>query len=440
MLKFVLKFLMLAVAILTITACSTTKKAIVTTPLSHLTTDTNFNNAHFGVAVYKPSTNTYLLQHQSNKLFVPASNTKIVTCYTSFKSLGDSLVSIQYYETDSSIHVLGMGNPINMHQNYSYQPTIAFLKNQSKKIYLHNNFFEADGLGFGWSWDDYEATYMAERSFFPLYGNTISVVKDSSDYKFIPSFFKNTTTIENQNSKGFDITRKLATNNITVINGRNNNVKDITYSTQHPKTKEGLLFACNLLSEAIGKPVFAGQNFDKNLAKNLYNISTDSVLKEMMHESDNFFAEQLLLMSSYAKLGVLNDDKIIAHTLKTELAALPQKPKWVDGSGLSRYNLFSPDDFIFILNKIKEEVNWDRIKTIFATGNEGTLKGLYKNYQGNIFAKTGTLSNHVGLSGFLITKKGETLIFSVLVNNHTTTASNIRKSVEKMITQIIEEN
>jgi D-alanyl-D-alanine carboxypeptidase/D-alanyl-D-alanine-endopeptidase (penicillin-binding protein 4) len=88
---------------------------------------------------------------------------------------------------------------------------------------------------------------------------------------------------------------------------------------------------------------------------------------------------------------------------------------------------------------MKKEISWDRIKTIFATGNEGTLKGLYKNYEGNIFAKTGTLSNHVGLSGYLITKKGEELIFSVLVNHYTTSASNIRKSIEKMITQIIEE-
>lgn len=437
--KFILNILLVSISVLLFTACSSTKKISKTSPLHYLLNDSNFANAHFGVALYKPSSKSFLLQHQSNKLFVPASNTKIITCYTSLKNLGDSLLSIQYYETDTSIHVLGVGNPINMHQDFVHQPTINFLKHQSKKIYLHNNYFEAEGLGFGWAWDDYEATYMAERSFLPLYGNTVKFTKDSTEYACIPNYFKQNSTIENTSLKGFDITRKLASNDFLISNGKNNNPKYITFSTQNPKTKEGLQFACNLLSEAIGKPVFPGLNFNKNIAKNLYNISTDSVLQIMMHESDNFFAEQLLLMSSYSKFGVLNDDKIITTTLKTDLAALPQKPKWVDGSGLSRYNLFSPEDFVFVLDKMKQEVSWDKIKNIFATGNEGTLKGLYTNYQGNIFAKTGTLSNNVALSGFLVTKKGEVLIFSVLVNNHTTTASNIRKSIEKMIAQIIDE-
>lgn len=421
-------------------SCTTSKQVSNRNVLNHLLKDTNFTNAHFGVALYKPSSNKFLIQHQSNKLFVPASNTKIITCYTALKNLGDSLLSIQYYETDTSIHVLGVGNPINMHQDFRHQPTINFLKNQSKKIYLHNNYFEAEGLGFGWAWDDYEATYMAERSFMPLYGNTVTFKKDSLNYTSTPTYFSaNNFKNEYKQGKGFDISRPLASNNFFTIAGRDNKPKDITFSTQNPKTKNGLQLASNLLSEAVGKPVFTGNDFDKTKAKNMYNISTDSVLMFMMHESDNFCAEQFLLMSAYSKLGVMSDDKMIAEMLKTELYNLPQKPKWVDGSGLSRYNLFSPEDFVFVLDKMKKEISWDRLKAILATGNEGTLKGLYKNYQCNIYAKTGTLSNHVGLSGFLITKKGEELIFSVLVNNHVTSASNIRKSIEKMITHIIEE-
>ena len=438
--KFFLNILLLSSSILLFTACTSTKQISKTTPLNYIINDSNFTNAHFGVALYKPSSNSFLLQHQSNKLFVPASNTKIITCYTSLKNLGDSLLSTQYYETDTSIHVLGVANPINMHQDFAYQPTINFLKNQSKKIYLHNNFFEAEGLGFGWAWDDYEATYMAERSFLPLYSNVVTFFKDSGDFTSTPAYFSNNSFKNNHKNKtGFDISRKLTTNEMFTINGRDDKPKEITFSTQNPKTKEGLQFACNLLSEAVGKPIYTGDKFDKLNAKNLYNVSTDSVLKTMMHQSDNFLAEQCLLMSSYAKLGIMSDDKMIGEMLKTEFANMPQKPKWVDGSGLSRYNLFSPEDFVFVLNKMKKEISWDRIKTIFATGNEGTLKGLYKNYEGNIFAKTGTLSNHVGLSGYLITKKGEELIFSVLVNHYTTSASNIRKTIEKMITQIIEE-
>jgi D-alanyl-D-alanine carboxypeptidase/D-alanyl-D-alanine-endopeptidase (penicillin-binding protein 4) len=74
-----------------------------------------------------------------------------------------------------------------------------------------------------------------------------------------------------------------------------------------------------------------------------------------------------------------------------------------------------------------------RIKNIFATGGEGTLSSYYKRDSTFIYAKTGTLSGVVAISGFLFTKKGKELIFSVLVNNHQGSATNVRRAVEKFI-------
>jgi D-alanyl-D-alanine carboxypeptidase/D-alanyl-D-alanine-endopeptidase (penicillin-binding protein 4) len=158
----------------------------------------------------------------------------------------------------------------------------------------------------------------------------------------------------------------------------------------------------------------------------------------MMHRSDNFFAEQTLLMVSNEKLEMMNNNRIIDTLLKTDFAGLPQKPKWVDGSGLSRYNLISPQDFVWVLTQMKNEFKWERITEILPTGGEGTLSAYYKNYSGRIFAKTGSLSNHLALSGYIITKKGKQLIFSVLVNAHQTAAANIRKGVEKFLVGIME--
>jgi D-alanyl-D-alanine carboxypeptidase/D-alanyl-D-alanine-endopeptidase (penicillin-binding protein 4) len=173
--------------------------------------------------------------------------------------------------------------------------------------------------------------------------------------------------------------------------------------------------------------------------ENYYSQSTDSLLKIMMHRSDNFYAEQVLLMVGNQKTGVMNDAQAIDTLLKSDMKGMPHSPRWVDGSGLSRYNLMTPQDFIWILNKMKQEQSWNRIKTIFPTGNTGTLGGLYKGYEGKIFAKTGTLSNHVALSGFLITNQGKELIFSVMVNAHQTSASVIRKQIEQFLTTIINE-
>jgi D-alanyl-D-alanine carboxypeptidase/D-alanyl-D-alanine-endopeptidase (penicillin-binding protein 4) len=82
---------------------------------------------------------------------------------------------------------------------------------------------------------------------------------------------------------------------------------------------------------------------------------------------------------------------------------------------------------------MKNEFGMDRIKLIFPTGNEGTLTNYYKAENGYMFAKTGTLSGVVCLSGFLYTKKNTLLIFSVLVNNHNSSATAVRRAVEKFV-------
>jgi D-alanyl-D-alanine carboxypeptidase/D-alanyl-D-alanine-endopeptidase (penicillin-binding protein 4) len=82
----------------------------------------------------------------------------------------------------------------------------------------------------------------------------------------------------------------------------------------------------------------------------------------------------------------------------------------------------------------------DRIKSILATGGTGTIRSYYKADSGFIYAKTGTLSGVVALSGYLYTKKNKLLIFSVLVNNHRTSSTNIRKAVEKFIEEVRNKN
>ena len=61
----------------------------------------------------------------------------------------------------------------------------------------------------------------------------------------------------------------------------------------------------------------------------------------------------------------MSDERVIDTLLKTDFKGLPQKPGWVDGSGLSRYNLFSPQDLVFILNKMKNDFGMERIKNLF---------------------------------------------------------------------------
>lgn len=145
-------------------------------------------------------------------------------------------------------------------------------------------------------------------------------------------------------------------------------------------------------------------------------------------------------MASNEHLGYLSDEVMIDTLLKTDLKDIPQKPHWVDGSGLSRYNLLSPQAMVYILNKLQTEFGIKRLKAILPTGGTGTFKNYYLRDSGYSYAKTGSLSNCITLSGFLYTKKNRQIIFSILVNNFQGPAYKVRRAMEQFLEGIRKKN
>jgi D-alanyl-D-alanine carboxypeptidase/D-alanyl-D-alanine-endopeptidase (penicillin-binding protein 4) len=160
----------------------------------------------------------------------------------------------------------------------------------------------------------------------------------------------------------------------------------------------------------------------------------------MMYRSDNFYADQSLEMVSQQRLQKMDESAIINEILSNDLSGIPQKPKWVDGSGLSRYNLFSPDDMVYILNKMKSEQSWDRIKTIFPKVGTGTLTRFQSKNNDFIYAKTGSMGGVMNLSGYVFTEKKKWLIFSIMINNSQTPFSTIRKQMNGFLERVAEIN
>ncbi|MES2004073.1 MAG: D-alanyl-D-alanine carboxypeptidase/D-alanyl-D-alanine-endopeptidase [Bacteroidota bacterium] len=395
----------------------------------------DFAPAHVGISLYDPATQQYLYNYQADKFFVPASNTKLFTCYAAMKYLGDSLVALRYVDKgEGTIEVEANGDPSFLHPDFKNQRVYDFLQKQ-KRILLTDDNWKDNALGAGWAWDDFNSDYMAERSVMPVYGNVVHFTNLGS-FKAMPSYFQKPFTETAVTAKGnFTVRREFGTNQFTI---KPSNAKFSSADIPFYTPDKQLLF--QLLNDTLKTKVESVHFKIDRLADvvKLYSQPTDSLLKIMMHRSDNFYAEQSLLMVSNDRLGYMSTARIIDTLLKTDLSDLPQKPKWVDGSGLSRYNLFSPQDFVGILTKMKNEFSWNRITTILETGGSGTISNYYKNYAGHIYAKTGSLSNHIALSGYLITKKGKQLIFSVLVNAHQAPVANIRKGVEKFLTAVIE--
>lgn len=431
--QFPLFLSVIAVSIL-MTSCSLSKQ-IAREAKQDIFSNADFAPAHVGISLYDPATQQYLYNYQADKFFVPASNTKLFSCYAGMKYLGDSLVGIRYVDKgNGTIEVEANGDASFLHPDFKNQPVYEFLKKQ-KKILLTDENWKDNALGAGWAWDDYNSDYMAERSRMPVYGNVVHFTNTGS-FKAMPAYFQKQFEETAVTAKGnFSVRRDVAANQFTVRASANKfNGVDIPFYTGDKQLLVQLL--ADTLKTII-EPVHFKIDRLPDVVK-VYSQPTDSLLKIMMHRSDNFFAEQTLLMVGNEKLAMMHTAKIIDTLLKTDLKDLPQKPKWVDGSGLSRYNLFTPQDFVWVLSQMKNEFNWERIKTILPTGGTGTLGGLYKNYEGRIYAKTGTLSNHVALSGYIITRKGKQLVFSFMVNAHQASAANIRKGIEKFLTAVIE--
>ena len=445
-------------SIFILTSCSVTKQ-IAKQADEILLKDSAISTGHIGISIYEPATNAYWYNYNADKYFIPASNTKLFTLYAGMKYLGDSLVGARYYRYGSSLFVNPSGDPTFLHPEYDYQPLLRLLNETKGSIFINAVSDRVYKYGKGWAHDDYNESYMTERSKFPIYGNNLWVSAKPIYPKYLlrdtlmdtaknfgnywayikPKYFAESINSSANNLSGINIKRDILINRFR-IEGSYKRDDSLSIMTIPFAVNQGRT-SIEILAHSLNKEIVNGIGVGlKTTDSILHSQPIDSLFKPMMHRSDNFFAEQTLLMASNEHLGYMSDEKIIDTLLKSDLKGVPQKPKWVDGSGLSRYNLFTPQSFVYILNKIKNEFGWDRIKNILPTGGTGTLSSYYKKDSGYIYAKTGTLSNNCALSGYLITKKGKLLIFSVLNNNYITSAVLVRKAVERFLVAIRENN
>jgi D-alanyl-D-alanine carboxypeptidase/D-alanyl-D-alanine-endopeptidase (penicillin-binding protein 4) len=428
--------------------------------LEQLLGSKDLKTALVGVYVYDDSAKKEIASYQSDKYFVPASNTKLFSLYAGMKYLGDSIEGISYSEVDTALFVFAMGDPSFLHPDFQTQPVFDFLKKTDKKIYLicHTNQWRETPWGPGWAWDDYNDDYAIERSPFPVYGNFIRWTQQKTENKTDPAFGPTVSVSSSPEipwkvrysndslPKTFQV-KRLMDSNVFIIHPGNE--PDITQDV--PFITDDLNAAAELLRDTLGKTVVATNKTKFPMGQwtiyppgaapsdprirfgTIYSRPADSVYMPMMYRSDNFFAEQTLLMVSEKELYTMNDDSITTMLLNGPLADLPQKPSWADGSGLSRFNLFTPQDFVSLLIKFKNEFGMDRMKRILPTGGKGTLKNYYHADSSYVFAKTGSLTGVICLSGYIYTHNNRLLEFSILVNNHNGSGSAVRKAVESYV-------
>jgi D-alanyl-D-alanine carboxypeptidase/D-alanyl-D-alanine-endopeptidase (penicillin-binding protein 4) len=93
-----------------------------------------------------------------------------------------------------------------------------------------------------------------------------------------------------------------------------------------------------------------------------------------------------------------------------------------DGSGLSTWNLVAPRAFVQILSRMRSSRSAAGFLAAFpVAGQSGTLKGRFSDGRlaGRVRAKTGSINRVNSLSGWLELPGGRTWTFSILLDNHT---------------------
>ncbi|HEX6890513.1 MAG TPA: D-alanyl-D-alanine carboxypeptidase [Chryseolinea sp.] len=388
---------------------------------------------HTGFMLYDLAERKTIYEYNAAKYFTPASNTKIFTLYASLNILRDSIPALKYEVSGDTLFFWGTGDPSFLYHNvFDNGRTYSFLKNTEKILCFSSNNFQTTSFGAGWAWDDYNDYYSAERSPLPVYGNVFSVKYDGSQVAIEPPYFMKNLSFGHEESSP-----KL------IRNVDNNGFKfypssSTTFETDIPFKVDAALTS-ELVMDTLKKDVRQADRPLPQTARILYSIPADSLYRVMMQDSDNFIAEQLLLICAGVLSDTLKPEIAIKYTIDNFMTDLPDRPLWVDGSGLSRYNLFTPRSIVRLWEKIYELVPRDRLFALLAVGGKsGTIKNWYKTDRPYIFGKTGSLSNNHSLSGYLVTRKGKTLIFSFMNSNFTVSGSDVRRNMQTILNSIYE--
>ncbi|MEM9259398.1 MAG: D-alanyl-D-alanine carboxypeptidase, partial [Bacteroidota bacterium] len=380
-----------------------------------------FRQGHTGFCLYDLETETHLFGYNADRRFVPASNIKLLTFLIANRLLGHRGPALFYQEFTDRIEAWGTGYPLALHPTFvAYDELGPWLSAQSKPITL--NFPSGEDrvarYGPGWSWDDYNDAYVYERSAFPLFGNRlyldVSPIDADGRQTLLGSPPTITSSLRQENFQESRILRPEFANNFTLS-------PDFFDPKRFPLERP-LHLSNQLLANELSA---AYPNLQLNIAEKPYppnhQFTTltaslpDTVFRQLLQDSDNFLAEQLLLQAAAQRYGLPDTRRLTEFVKDSILPPLGiENIRWVDGSGLSRYNLITPRHLSRILQILKAEVGIDRLLSLLPAGGEsGTLKERFNNKQeAYIWAKTGSLSGVACVSGFIKSRKGRWLAFS----------------------------
>lgn len=382
---------------------------------------------HFVGFVLQEAGGRIVYEQHEDKYFVPASNTKLLTLYAAMGILGDSIPALKYEISGDSLIFWGTGDPSFLHPKLDNRKVYDFLAAAPYQLFLG----DADPI-------DFEPSYWrSDPGVFPIYANSVQVNTDGiNGLLFSPKAVQRFVRMDSSLSASkFDLLRSKISEELLYPNLPI--PQDFKDFVPFPVTLE---VSRVLLEDTLKKDVTLIRRKKTSFSNTLYSIPSDSLYKHMMLPSDNFLAEQLLLLCAGIISDTLDVKKTIDYSLKNQWEDWSKQPEWVDGSGLSRYNMFTPRTVLEVLNRLEKKISDpERLKLLLPAGGvSGTLKNAYKtdNEVPFVWAKTGTLRFTHLQSGWIETRKGKSYRFVFMNNNFVRPTAEVREEMVRIMTEI----
>ncbi|MCK9425847.1 MAG: D-alanyl-D-alanine carboxypeptidase/D-alanyl-D-alanine-endopeptidase [Ignavibacteriaceae bacterium] len=428
--------------------------------------DPNFNNAIWGVSIQSLVTGEYFYKKNENKLFMPASNQKLLTSAAGLILLGPMYrFKTEIYSTgiidgsilNGDIIIKGFGDPTISGRFNNDDMTKIFrdwadtlltlgIDEIKGNIFGDDNAFDDTGLGEGWAWN-YESDWFAAPSgALSFNDNCIDIVVkpgkkgEQAVLGIVPEskyaiILNKVLTVGKDSNTNVQIYRERGTNIISVFGSiREGDDSLKIYATINNPTQYFVVTLKDILQQkGISVSGFASDIDDltdpsgysqARLLFTHHSVFLKDILKVLNKNSHNFYAEQLLKTIGFETKGYGTAARGIdaVKTILKDVGINTDNMEIVDGSGLSRLNLISPNQITVLLNYMyKSDVFTYFYNSLPVGGVDGTLANRVRKTraQNNVRAKTGYVNGVRSISGYIFTGDKEPVTFSIIANNFT---------------------
>ncbi len=428
-----------------------------------LLSDPMFRTMHWGVLIVDPVRGDTLYAQNAEKLFVPASNTKLVTAAVALTQLGPDF----RYTTrvlgrapragviNGDLVVVGEGDPSfsDSLSGSAMAPLLALadslhargVRRVTGRLASGANTFPGDTIGAGWAWDDLDEGYAGavdELTFNEGFARVtvvggarpgMPVTVRSAPSPSVPMIGRVAVTTVGCCVLRRDLQYRVDTRGprpVLHFAGAVRARDSITINVALRNPNTAFLDAFAEALQARGITVSGGVAIDTTadttgltLLASRVSPTLAAMLPAFQKPSQNQIGELLLRTLGHVKAGVGTADsgRVVVRRQLEAWGIDSAQAAIRDGSGLSRRNFISPEAVVRVLEVMRSSPSFDAwFQALPIGGVDGTIRERMRGTlaAGNVRAKTGTLDRVRSLSGYVTTVDGHTLLFSMLANHH----------------------